>query len=552
MNGASWVVRGNFRARDRPRTTHYAPGLTQPQPALLTDIRSRAAYSEGAGIYRIVPTAVAVPQGVEELQELVRWAAATGRPLVPRGAGSGMAGGSVGRDIVVDLSQGFRWMAPDWPGRSLWAGASVTWADVTAAARPFGLRLPPDPSSGAFATSGGMIATNAAGPRSVRCGSVRRWVDAIEIIGADGEARRIKRGEGRRERFALSADQQKLVEARFPKTRKSSAGYALDRYARSGDELDLLIGSEGTLALVTAVQWRLEPIPSDVAGAALGFGDLERLAAAVPYLVALNPSAVELLDRTLLDFVREAGTALPEGLEGLLLIEFERETAAAARGVVCDAVRGLNDQTIHVATAVDRAGLETLWTVRKLASPALARLPATQRSLQLIEDGCVPLEALGRYIAGVRAAAARRGVPVAIFGHAGDGHVHVNALPDVTSTGWRDALAGLYDDAADLLQHLGGTPSGEHGVGRLRAGLLERFYGPAVMALFRDVKEAYDPRGILNPGVIIPAPDWTPLADLKVGPATAAIPDDIAARLREVERTAGWATPKYELARPDT
>ena len=552
MNGAWCVVRGNFRARDRPRTTHYAPGLTQPQPALLTDIRSRAAYSEGAGIYRIVPKAVAVPQGVEKLQELVRWAAATGRALVPRGAGSGMAGGSVGRDIVVDLSQGFRGMAPDWPGRSLWAGASVTWADVTAAARPFGLRLPPDPSSGAFATSGGMIATNAAGPRSVRCGSVRRWVDAIEIIGADGEARRIKRGEGRRERFALSADQQKLVEARFPKTRKSSAGYALDRYARSGDELDLLIGSEGTLALVTAVQWRLEPIPSDVAGAALGFGDLERLAAAVPYLVALNPSAVELLDRTLLDFVREAGTALPEGLEGLLLIEFERETAAAARGVVGDAVRGLNDQTIHVATAVDRAGLETLWTVRKLASPALARLPATQRSLQLIEDGCVPLEALGRYIAGVRAAAARRGVPVAIFGHAGDGHVHVNALPDVTSTGWRDALAGLYDDAADLLQHLGGTPSGEHGVGRLRAGLLERFYGPAVMALFRDVKETYDPRGILNPGVIIPAPDWTPLADLKVGPATAAIPDDIAARLREVERTAGWATPKYELARPDT
>ncbi len=552
MNGAWCVVRGNFRARDRPRTTHYAPGLTQPQPALLTDIRSRAAYSEGAGIYRIVPKAVAVPQGVEKLQELVRWAAATGRALVPRGAGSGMAGGSVGRDIVVDLSQGFRWMAPDWPGRSLWAGASVTWADVTAAARPFGLRLPPDPSSGAFATSGGMIATNAAGPRSVRCGSVRRWVDAIEIIGADGEARRIKRGEGRRERFALSADQQKLVEARFPKTRKSSAGYALDRYARSGDELDLLIGSEGTLALVTAVQWRLEPIPSDVAGAALGFGDLERLAAAVPYLVALNPSAVELLDRTLLDLVREAGTPLPEGLEGLLLIEFERETAAAARGVVGDAVRGLNDQTIHVATAVDRAGLETLWTVRKLASPALARLPATQRSLQLIEDGCVPLEALGRYIAGVRAAAARRGVPVAIFGHAGDGHVHVNALPDVTSTGWRDALAGLYDDAADLLQHLGGTPSGEHGVGRLRAGLLERFYGPAVMALFRDVKETYDPRGILNPGVIIPAPDWTPLADLKVGPATAAIPDDIAARLREVERTAGWATPKYELARPDT
>src|SRR5205809_5768940 len=310
----------------------------------------------------MVPAGVALPRGVEELQRLVRWAADTATPLVPRGSGSGLPGGGVGWGVIADLSQGFHRVAPDWPHRTAWVGASVTWAQVSDAARPFGLRLAPDPSSGAFATSGGMIATNAAGPRSVRCGSVRAWVDAVEIVEADGTARRVTRGEGRGEKFALAPDQQRLVAARFPKTRKSSAGYALDRYARSGDELDLLIGSEGTLALVTAVQWRLEPIPSDVAGAALGFGDLERLAAAVPYLVALNPSAVELLDRTLLDHVREAGTALPEGLEGLLLIEFERETAAAARGVVGDAVRGLNDQTIHVATAVDRAALETLWT----------------------------------------------------------------------------------------------------------------------------------------------------------------------------------------------
>src|SRR5256886_8408985 len=172
-----------------------------------------------------------------------------------------MAGGSVGRDVVVDLSQGFRWTVPDWSRRTLWAGASVTWAAVTEAARAFGLRLPPAPSSGAFATSGGMVATNAAGPRSVRCGSVRRWVEAIEIIGADGEARRVTRGAGSGERVPLSADQRRLVAARFPKTRKNSAGYALNHFAESGDELDLLIGSEGTLAFVTAVQWRAQAIP---------------------------------------------------------------------------------------------------------------------------------------------------------------------------------------------------------------------------------------------------------------------------------------------------
>jgi len=529
-----------------------APPPPAPVCGLQTDARVRAAYAEGAGIYRIVPSAVAVPRGVAELEQLVRWAAGTGTPLVPRGAGSGMAGGNVGRGVVADLSQGFPGIAPDWPRRTVWVGASVTWAAVCQAARPFGLRLPPDPSSGAFATSGGMVATNAAGPRSVSAGSVRPWVEALEIIEAEGTTRRVRRGGGPGERFALAPGQAELVRARFPRTRKNAAGYALDRYAESGDELDLLIGAEGTLALVTAVEWRLEPIPPDVAGVALGFSTVAQLAAAVPYLVALNPSAVELLDRTLLDLVRGAGGDLPEGLEGLLLVEFERETAPAARAVATDAVRGLQTSTAHVAMAVDRGGLDALWAVRRLASPALARLSDTRRSLQVIEDGCVPLERLGDYITGIRRAAERRRVPVAMFGHAGDGHVHVNALPDVTSRGWSDALAGLYADAAELLLRLGGTPSGEHGAGRLRAGLLERFYGPEVIALFQAVKRAYDPRSILNPGVIIPSADWAPFADLKVGPAAAPIPADIARRLRDTERTAAWGTSKLDLAIPDT
>ena len=297
---------------------------------------------------------------------------------------------------------------------------------------------------------------------------------------------------------------------------------------------------------VTAVHWRLDPIPPDLAGAALGFSDLGALGEAVPFLVSLNPSALELLDASFLRLIPNAPLHAV-----LLLIEFERETAAAARGVVGDAVRGLKHQVVHVETALDRAGLDRLWEVRRLASPALARLPTTQRSLQVIEDGCVPLERLGEYIAGLRAAADRRGVPVAIFGHAGDGHVHVNALPDTTSSGWRAALERLFADGTDLLVRLGGVPAGEHGVGRLRAGLLERVYGAEVMALFRAVKRAYDPLSILNPGVIIPAADWTPLAALKVGEGAAPIPDDIATRLRDIERNAAWGTPKAALATPN-
>jgi len=507
-------------------------------PNLLTDPRTRAAYAEGAGIYRIVPKAVAIPRDVAALAALVRWAAETRTPLIPRGAGSGMPGGNVGEGVIVDLSRGFTELNVDPHARIARAGASVTWAQVTGAAKPYGLRLPPDPSSGAFATSGGMVATNAAGPRTVRYGSVRRWVEALEVVEANGETRTVRRGGGTR--YPL-ADSQHLS---FPKTRKNSSGYALDRFAESGDELDLLVGSEGTLAFITAVHWRLDPIPPDIAGVALGFADLAGLADAVPFLLSLNPSAVELLDASLLRLIPDAPT-----VSCLLLIEFERETQAAARGVVGDAVRGLKDHVAHVETAVDRAGLDKLWEVRRLASPALARLPASQRSLQVIEDGCVPLERLGDYIAGLRSASERHGVPVAIFGHAGDGHVHVNALPDVTRPGWTQSLTHLFDDVVQRLVELDGVPSGEHGAGRLRSGVLESFYGPGVMELFREVKRAYDPLSILNPGVIIPAADWRPFADLKVGEDAAAIPDDIAARLRDLERTAGWATPKLELAR---
>src|SRR5713101_1576047 len=309
-----------------------------PTPALLTDGRRRAAYAEGAGIYRIVPRAVTIPKTAEDVQHLMRWATATGTSLVPRGAGSGMPGGNVGHGVIVDLSRGFGELVVDRDRRTARAGASVTWAELAAAARSVGLRLPPDPSSGAFASCGGMVATNAAGPRSLRFGSVRRWVEAVEIVGTDGEVRTVRRGGGGGERFSIAADGRRLIAQRFPRTRKNSSGYALDAFTASGDELDLLIGSEGTLAIVTAVEWRLDPLPPSVAGAALGLPDLAALGEAVSHLVALDPSAVELFDRT---FLARVQPSVPGALACLLLVEFERETAQAARGVVADAVRGL-------------------------------------------------------------------------------------------------------------------------------------------------------------------------------------------------------------------
>src|SRR5438128_488800 len=316
-----WMSWGRWTGADVAMWTRKLHAALRPcqvssvsaTPPLLTDGRSRAAYAEGAGIYRIVPLAVAIPKTVPDVQHLMRWAAVTGTALVPRGAGSGMPGGSVGHGVIVDMSHGFGDVLVDPDRRSARAGAAVTWAQLTEAARSFGLRLPPDPSSGAFATCGGMVATNAAGPRSLRYGSMRRWVEAVEIVTADGEARTVSRGGGAGS-WRLAPDARHLVTHGFPKTRKNSSGYALDRFAESGDELDLLIGSEGTLAFITAVQWRLAPLPPHVAGAVLGFTSLEAVGAAMPNLVALNPSAVELLDRTFLAWAGDARARLPEGL----------------------------------------------------------------------------------------------------------------------------------------------------------------------------------------------------------------------------------------------
>jgi len=157
----------------------------------------------------------------------------------------------------------------------------------------------------------------------------------------------------------------------------------------------------------------------------------------------------------------------------------------------------------------------------------------------VIEDGCVPVAELGAYVAGVEAAAADVDVPVIMFGHAGDGHLHVNALADTSRPDCVARLEQLMETVTALVARLGGTPSGEHGDGRLRAAALEQIYGPAVTALFADVKRAFDPAGVFNPGVIVP--DGRPaLADLKVGPAAPPLPDAVAAALRARERAGRW------------
>jgi FAD/FMN-containing dehydrogenase len=520
------------------------------------DPRARAAYAEAAGIYRIVPAAVCLPADVEDLQTLVRWAAEHRVALVPRGAGSAMGGGNVGDGVIVDLGALPRRLDIDPNRRRARTSANVTLAELNAAAAAHGLRLPPDPSSARWATLGGMLSTNAAGARSVRYGSVRRWIEAATIVTADGEAIELRRGERSSApalaRFEAEAAPRiraaaALVAARFPRVHKNSSGYALDAYLASGDVLDLVIGAEGTLGLVTGIEWRLDAVPSRRAGLRIWLRSLDQLSDVVLALRAADPSAVELLDRTFLDLVG-AASAGDDGEEAaaVVLVEIERPDAAALDDAIDGASAAVRALDVLVETARSADDAETLWTLRHAASPILANLPPERRSLQVVEDGCVPVERTSDYIRFVRSAADARDLTVVLFGHAGDGHIHVNLLPEIARPGWEQAVAGLLYDVTGAVIRLGGTPAGEHGDGRLRAALLERVYGAEVVGLFALVKRALDPLGILNPGIILPAGE-PPISRLKVGTAAAELPADVAAALRQIEQQGGYARPRLEL-----
>src|SRR5215203_640351 len=291
-----------------------------PPPALRgtfrADARARAAYSEGAGIYRILPRAVARPADQDDLRKLIEWAAADRVALIPRGAGSAMGGGNVGDGLIVDLTGMPRQLLVDPSSRTAVTSCSVTLQDLQAAAAVHGLRLPPDPSSGRWATLGGMVSTNAAGARSVRYGSVRRWVRTLTMIAADGEILTFRRGTGPRGSApgaALTRFEQDvaprlraaapLISSRFPKTRKNSSGYALDQFLASGDALDLIVGAEGTLGIVTKIEWELDTIPPFRGGIRMQLPSLDHLSDTVSVLRRHDPSAVELLDRSFLDLL---------------------------------------------------------------------------------------------------------------------------------------------------------------------------------------------------------------------------------------------------------
>ena len=402
-----------------------------------------------------------------------------------------------------------------------------------------------------------MVSTNASGPHSLRYGSIRPWVTALDCVFSDGERDVIVRGETPPRRIdaiarflrdahgdVVATDKRRPI--RHEGVRKESSGYAIHEYAAQADLVDLLVGSEGTLAIIVRIQLSLSPLPAATSSLLGSFATLEEATAAAMKAMELGASACELLDQTFLSYAASAPSAdetlrtRMEGAAAILLAEVEGESKDAAESKAKELASAFKAAGAnHVDIALTPDSEHDLWELRHAASPILAAMEGVT-SMQFIEDGAVPPSKLPDYVKGVRQSLSQREVKGVIFGHAGDAHVHVNPLIDVGQVGWRDKVTGLLEDVVALTARLGGTLTGEHGDGRLRTPLLKRVWHKDAVRVFGLVKKAFDPANIFNPGVKVPLPKQQPLEDIKYDPALPALPAEARAALDSIVKTRAY------------
>jgi glycolate oxidase len=410
------------------------------------------------------PAAVVLAFTVEQVQAVLADAAARGTPVVTRGAGTGLAGGAVATEgcIVLDVSgmDAIRQISAEDEVADVEPG--VIGARLDQAAAALGLSYAPDPASAAISTIGGNIATNAGGLHCAKYGVTRESVLGLDVVLADGTLLRT----GRR-------------------SVKGVAGYDLTA---------LFVGSEGTLGVIVGATLRLRPRPAATATLAASFDDLAAAARGAGAITAarVQPAVAELLDRAALSAVRAAfGDFWGADAGALLLVQ----TDGLAAGLEAAAIeRALAPLSRSVYRAEGAAEADALFAARRQALPALERL-----GQPLIEDIAVPRSQLARAAEAVAAIGAAHGVPIATIAHAADGNLH----PLIVVDGSPGAAAAAEQAAGEIFAlalELGGTVSGEHGVGLLKRRWLERELGPASLALQRQVKQVFDPAGLLNPG----------------------------------------------------
>jgi FAD/FMN-containing dehydrogenase/Fe-S oxidoreductase len=505
---------------------------------------SRALYSTDASVYRIEPAGVVIPRTREDIRQTVAICHRFRCPLTMRGGGTSQAGQAIGSGIQIDTSRFFN--------RVLELNVEERWArvepgivldELNTRLRPHGLRFAPDVSTASRATIGGMIANNSSGARSVYYGKTIDHVLELDAVLSDGSVAHFRplsgvelddacRGDSLeaacyREVVRVAAASADEVHRRFPKILRRVGGYNLDAFVQPGAPFDmtrLLVGSEGTLAVLVEAKIRLVKLPAVKAVMAIQFADLLEALEATPAILAHHPSAVEVMDQFILDNTKQnlgldqlRQTFIDGDPAALLCVEMYADEAADLPPRLDRLEQDLRNRGFgyRYYHALDAASQARIWSLREAALGLSMATKDDAKALSFVEDTAVAPEKLRDYIARFLSIIRRHDTVAGMYAHASVGCLHVRPVVNLKSEAGVAQFEAIATEVSDLVLEFGGALSGEHGDGLVRSPFMRKMFGPQLYDAFREVKRAFDPHGILNPGKIVDAPPLT--ANLRYG-----------------------------------
>lgn len=512
-------------------------------------LHDRMLYSTDASLYQVEPLGVVIPADADDAVRAISFCAQRGVAILPRGGGTSLAGQCTNRAVVLDCSPNLRALTDIDPvAQTCEAGPGLTIEELNLRLLGAGHQLlfAPDPATVRQATVGGCIGNNAAGARSVLYGRTSENIEALTVALASGEVVRFEPAAAQKDARARDITERvvdvvrrhaDLIRERFPRTIRRNAGYQLDLVLQQLDRgagvddinlAPMLCGSEGTLAVTLSAKLRLRAIPKAKGLAVLSFASVDDAIAATLPILDTVPSAVELLDDLVVDLAlqnrecRRYVELLPKtcGMtpRAVLYVEYFSEQGAQEIEEKFAAVRRAAPNAA-CATYSDAKAMLSAWKLRQSGEPLLHGLPGERKPITFVEDNAIPPARLAEFVKRLRGIVEKHGTRAAFYAHASVGVLHVRPLLSTKDPGDLERLRSIAVEAADLARELGGVMSGEHGDGRVRSPLLERFYGPELMHAFREIKAIFDPQNLLNPGNIVgPGPIETVTARLRVAP----------------------------------